>query len=63
MADPSRTERDDVPPGLLADLAGPANGIRRAEVDRALRHAAERSFDDTHVVEEIATQLLALSRP
>lgn len=64
MADAPRTDRPPLPEGLLDDLATPApSGIRRAEVDRARRHVADRSYDDGRVVDEIATQLLALSRP
>jgi hypothetical protein len=68
MADAPRTDHDaassagELPQGLLAELAAPTGGrIRRDEVDRARRHAAARTFDDGEVVEEIATQLLALS--
>ena len=64
MADAPRTDRPPLPEGLLAELAAPpVAGARRAEVARARRHAADRSYDDGRVVDEIATQLLALSRP
>ena len=64
MADAPRNDRLQVPEGLLDELAAPAaNGIRPAQVARARRHAAARSFDDGQVVDEIASQLLALSRP
>ena len=66
MADAPRTDHDDVhlPEGLLAELATPPrDGIRPEEVARGRRHAAERAYDEGEVVEEIASQLLLLSRP
>ncbi len=66
MADAPRSDHDDLlPAGLLAELAEPqdARRIRPDEVARARQHVAARSYDDGEVVEEIASQLLALSRP
>jgi hypothetical protein len=52
-----------LPAGLLEELAASGRqAIRPNEVARGRRHAASRVFDDGDVVEEIATQLLALSR-
>ena len=63
MADAPRTDRPPLPEGLLAELATPVpSGTRRAELARARRHVADRSYDDGRVVDEIAVQLLALSR-
>ena len=65
MADAPRNDHEpatELPAGLLAELAAPlAEPIRRREVDRAREHAAARSYEDGDVVEEIASQLLALS--
>lgn len=53
-----------VPEGLLKALvARPDSPIRRDEVARARRHAADRRFDDGAVRAEIASQLLDPRRP
>jgi hypothetical protein len=64
MAEAPRNGHPDanVPGGLLEGLASPCvPGIREDEVVRARIHAAARVFDDVAVIEEIASQLLALS--
>lgn len=61
MAEAPRNDLESpIPPGLVAGLSCPAP--RAAEVARARAHAAARAFDDDGVVEEIASQLLLLSR-
>lgn len=65
MAEAPRNDLDPaVPEGLLAGLS-PSTGdpIRPDEVARARRHAAARAYDERPVVEEIAAQILLLSRP
>lgn len=65
MAEAPRNDLDQaVPHHLLADLSKPSGDrIRSVEVARARRHAEARAFDDAPVVEEIAHQILLLSRP
>lgn len=61
MAEAPRNDLETpIPPGLVAGLTSPAP--RPDEVARARAHAAARAFDDRGVVEEIASQLLLLSR-
>ena len=61
MAEAPRNDLETpIPDGLVAGLASPAP--RLAEVARARAHAEARAFDDRGVVEEIASQLLLLSR-
>lgn len=64
MAEAPRNDLDlPVPEGLLADLTSPAGDrIRLDEVARARRHAAARAYDEPPVVDEIAAQILLLSR-
>lgn len=67
MAEDIRTPRQlrtGVPVGLLEELtAGSAHEIRLDDVARARQHADDRAYDDGAVIEEIASQLLALSAP
>lgn len=52
-----------IPAGLLAELTVPGvHAIRAREVARGRLQAASRVFDDGRVVDEIASQLLLLSR-
>jgi hypothetical protein len=52
-----------IPASLLAELVGPGlHAIRPSEVARGRQQAACRRFDDGRVVDEIASQLLLLSR-
>ena len=60
--------RNDLDPlllrGLVTDLTGPDSSSRRLDhVAQARRHAEARAYDDGAVVQEIASQLLLLSRP
>ena len=61
MAEADRTPRP-LPLGLLEHLATSAQDIRVDGVARGRRCAADRAYDDRAVVEEIASQLLLLSR-
>jgi hypothetical protein len=63
MAEAPRNQHDDdIPKGLLEQLAGASpDEIRPIEVARARRRAVARAFDNVRVCEEIASQLLLLS--
>ena len=65
MAEAPRNDLDLlIAHGLLADLSTTLRDrVRSDEVARARRHAAARAYDEPPVVEEIATQILLLSRP
>lgn len=59
--------RNDLDPlllaGLVTELVTPdPPAARVVSVARARQHVAARSFDDGEVVQEIASQLLLLSR-
>jgi hypothetical protein len=64
MAEAPRNDLDLlIAEGLLADLSTAfRDRIRADEVARARRHAAARAYEQAPVVEEIATQILLLSR-
>ena len=64
MAEAPRNDLDRlIADGLLADLPTTfRDRIRAEDVARARRHVAARAYEQAPVVEEIATQILLLSR-
>lgn len=64
MAKATQTART-LPEGLLEQLVGgqepTSDGVRQARVARGRRHARYRTFDNTDVVRQVATELLRVS--
>jgi hypothetical protein len=59
---PHNGRNDPLPDGLMEELSSTdGDQIRPDEVARARRQAVARAFDDRHVCEEIASQMLHLS--